>query len=237
MSDFRIGRFVSPDDWDPILPGVGTNRYAYAENDPVNKADNNGHAPNKAGATDPKNVEKDFSKFEKDFRAKNPKATAYDVLSGYAASKIGKKANENRYFYTEKYGWVDTRHLAEAAAYSNRGVPVRAVEVLGVANEVRQAVGETYGRARGKESYRSAFSKEDIPSNRAGAEFGKTIAKGQTIAEAFSNWAGTVGARSTASAGQHYSGLPDTDPAIPGRNDFQTGSSNNVDSIDVMHRW
>ncbi|MER9614276.1 RHS repeat-associated core domain-containing protein [Mesorhizobium sp. M0207] len=41
--DPLLGRFISPDDWDPTLPGVGTNRYAYAQNDPVNKADNNGH--------------------------------------------------------------------------------------------------------------------------------------------------------------------------------------------------
>ncbi|MER9335046.1 FG-GAP-like repeat-containing protein [Mesorhizobium sp. M0293] len=39
-----LGRFISPDDWDPTLPGVGTNRYAYAQNDPVNNADNNGHS-------------------------------------------------------------------------------------------------------------------------------------------------------------------------------------------------
>jgi RHS repeat-associated protein len=38
------GQFASPDDWDPTLPGVGTNRYAYAGNDPVNKADANGHS-------------------------------------------------------------------------------------------------------------------------------------------------------------------------------------------------
>jgi hypothetical protein len=36
-------RFVSPDTMDPTLPGVGTNRYAYALNDPINKADPNGH--------------------------------------------------------------------------------------------------------------------------------------------------------------------------------------------------
>ena len=34
---------ISPDDWDPILEGVGTNRYTYAQNDPVNKSDPNGH--------------------------------------------------------------------------------------------------------------------------------------------------------------------------------------------------
>jgi RHS repeat-associated protein len=37
------GRFISPDDWDPIKVGVGTNRYAYSENDPINKSDPNGH--------------------------------------------------------------------------------------------------------------------------------------------------------------------------------------------------
>jgi RHS repeat-associated protein len=39
-----VAKFVSPDWWDPNKPGVGTNRYSYSENDPVNKADNNGHA-------------------------------------------------------------------------------------------------------------------------------------------------------------------------------------------------
>jgi len=38
-----LGRFISPDDWDPTKEGVGTNRYAYAQNDPVNKSDQNGH--------------------------------------------------------------------------------------------------------------------------------------------------------------------------------------------------
>lgn len=36
-------RFISPDDWDPTMQGVGTNRYAYAGNDPVNNSDPNGH--------------------------------------------------------------------------------------------------------------------------------------------------------------------------------------------------
>ncbi|WP_210164777.1 polymorphic toxin type 28 domain-containing protein [Rhizobium sp. CF080] len=36
-------RFISPDDWDPTKEGVGTNRYAYAQNDPINKSDPNGH--------------------------------------------------------------------------------------------------------------------------------------------------------------------------------------------------
>jgi RHS repeat-associated protein len=39
-----IGRFISADTLDPVVPGVGTNRYAYADNDPINKSDPNGHA-------------------------------------------------------------------------------------------------------------------------------------------------------------------------------------------------
>lgn len=41
--DPMLGRFISPDWWDTTLPEVGTNRYAYALNDPVNKSDPNGH--------------------------------------------------------------------------------------------------------------------------------------------------------------------------------------------------
>lgn len=36
-------RFISPDPWDPTIPGVGTNRYAYSDNDPINKSDPTGH--------------------------------------------------------------------------------------------------------------------------------------------------------------------------------------------------
>ncbi|MCP9229980.1 hypothetical protein NMG46_06935 [Mesorhizobium sp. LMG 17147] len=48
-----LGRFISPDDWDPTLPGVGTNRYAYAQNDPINKSDPNGHAVDPNAGKDP----------------------------------------------------------------------------------------------------------------------------------------------------------------------------------------
>jgi RHS repeat-associated protein len=51
--DPALSRFIQPDTWDPAVEGVGTNRYAYAENDPINKADPNGHSTNFGGrATD-----------------------------------------------------------------------------------------------------------------------------------------------------------------------------------------
>ena len=42
--DAALGRFLSPDWWEITDLAVGTNRYAYARNDPVNKSDANGHA-------------------------------------------------------------------------------------------------------------------------------------------------------------------------------------------------
>ncbi len=56
--DPMLARFVSPDWWDPNKPGVGTNRYSYSENDPVNKSDANGHeteggdGPDKGGKSE-----------------------------------------------------------------------------------------------------------------------------------------------------------------------------------------
>jgi RHS repeat-associated protein len=41
--DPALGRFISPDWWDPNQPGVGMNRYTYSDNDPINKSDQNGH--------------------------------------------------------------------------------------------------------------------------------------------------------------------------------------------------
>jgi RHS repeat-associated protein len=41
--DPQLGRFLSPDTWDPIMEGVDFNRYAYAADDPINASDPNGH--------------------------------------------------------------------------------------------------------------------------------------------------------------------------------------------------
>jgi RHS repeat-associated protein len=41
--DPDLGRFLTPDWWDPWQQGVDINRYAYAANDPVNMSDPNGH--------------------------------------------------------------------------------------------------------------------------------------------------------------------------------------------------
>jgi RHS repeat-associated protein len=41
--DSALGRFLSPDWWEVTDPSVGTNRYAYAGDDPINGSDRGGH--------------------------------------------------------------------------------------------------------------------------------------------------------------------------------------------------
>jgi RHS repeat-associated protein len=41
--DPNLGRFLTPDTYDPANPAVDTNRYAYAGNDPINSSDPSGH--------------------------------------------------------------------------------------------------------------------------------------------------------------------------------------------------
>ncbi len=43
--DPELGMFIQPDWWEVQVPGVGTNRYAYAGNDPVNASAALGHYP------------------------------------------------------------------------------------------------------------------------------------------------------------------------------------------------
>jgi RHS repeat-associated protein len=41
--DPDLGRFMTPDTWDPVIAEVDINRYAYSANDPINQSDPNGH--------------------------------------------------------------------------------------------------------------------------------------------------------------------------------------------------
>ncbi|MBD0417578.1 RHS repeat-associated core domain-containing protein, partial [Oryzicola mucosus] len=81
-----LGRFISPDDWDPTLDGVGTNRYAYAQNDPINKSDPNGHQSTSSPSSD-------------DTEAREMERMVNDALQDYAAGDISEEEKDAKLTY------------------------------------------------------------------------------------------------------------------------------------------
>ncbi|HWT20866.1 MAG TPA: RHS repeat-associated core domain-containing protein, partial [Variovorax sp.] len=192
--DPLIGRFMSND---PVASsstdGANFNRYWYANNNPYAFTDPDGRAPNQAGVTSYTHV--------------------YNALqkSGLADLRDSHGGNANRYFYTEKYGWVDIRHFAEAARMVSEGTSGSVVRGLGFLNEVDQWATE-WG-----DDYRSGFSPEDLPSNDAGINFGESLRSGQSLASEFQRWAtGTGAASDPTDPTTGYQDLPATDPSYKG---------------------
>ncbi len=71
-------RFISPDTLDPTQPGVGTNRYAYAQNDPVNKSDPTGHVIETAW--DAANAAYGWHSFQQNWAQGNYIAASFDFV-------------------------------------------------------------------------------------------------------------------------------------------------------------
>jgi RHS repeat-associated protein len=97
--DPALGRFISPDDWDPTLAGVGTNRYAYAGNDPVNKADGNGHN----WFTDAVSA------------VVNAISSAWSALTGGSAGGVSNSANSQAANKSQQYGFPSVNPVGNLA--------------------------------------------------------------------------------------------------------------------------
>ncbi|NIX77363.1 RHS repeat-associated core domain-containing protein [Microvirga terricola] len=77
--DPALGRFISPDTLDPTKPGVGTNRYAYSFNDPVNLSDRSGNDTDAMG----NNFGGDDA-----FKSNEGKPEPSDPVGGWVAEKV-----------------------------------------------------------------------------------------------------------------------------------------------------
>jgi RHS repeat-associated protein len=192
-----IGRFLQTD---PIGYDDGLNMYTGFSNNPTNMVDPWGLAPNQAGVTDPSHV---LQSLKNDPDLTNLR----DTHTG----------NTNRYFYTEKYGWVDIRHFAESARRAQES-PSWWVKIQGVGNEVYQWLTE-WG-----DDYRSGFSPEDLPSNSAGVNFGSTYLRHLPADKAFEQWMKAAKAQNLNDIASIVQALPKTDPSVRGGKD--RGSSN-----------
>ena len=184
--------------------------YTYTHLNPVRFIDPDGNAPNQAGATNPSVILSEIKRYESAGMSQS------EVLSKLSANHGG---NENRYFSTDKYGWVDVRHFGKAAGMaSSKFIGSVDVEILGVGNEIVQWLTE-WG-----DDYKSGFSPEDIPSNAAGARFGDSLDSSKSLSSQFESWLKKVGGRDISDPKSHFNSLPSTDPSIKGG--ANRGSSN-----------
>ena len=196
--DPTVGRFISED---PIaFEGGDANLYRYVGNSPTNFTDPLGLAPNRAGTTDPSHVLDRIRELE-------AKGMSPDQI--LATLRDEHADNNNRYFYTDAFGWVDIRHFAEAARRARQMGSVL-TEGLGFLNECWQWLNEGDG------DYRSGFSPEDLPSNSAGAGFGDDYS-GQhgPLSKAFEQWLKEKGGRDQNDPQSGRGRLPATDPSVP----------------------
>ncbi len=193
----EMGRWLNRD---PIGEEGGLNLYVYVSNNGINYFDYLGLAPNQAQSTDPEFVVSAVTGFSDNGECSK---MSIDNLLRHLRDKF---SVNNRYVFTDRYGWVDLRHFFEAANYAE-DIGSVITEVLGYGNEFNQW----------RKGYKSGFSYEDIPSNAAGAEFGDDLVRNCcNLDEALEKWFKMVGARNQKDPKAGWDELPPTDPAING---------------------
>ena len=168
--DPYIGRFTQRDP-----AGDGVNWYAYTYNNPLKYTDPNGQEPvkDKVGTVDG---------FMEEFKESNPGSVELsDFMPGLpgleSRGNTGAIPKNNRYIYTQEWGWIDMQHFLSAAGTASFYIGdflgfSNDYELRGHAQNYANALGYGVELAQFLTGNRSAFSYEDLPSNAAGAEFG-----------------------------------------------------------------
>jgi RHS repeat-associated protein len=98
--DPDLGRFLTPDTWDPVIAEVDINRYAYSGNDPVNFSDANGHSStswtNASGGTSTGNWTSSSDKSKSNnysYSWSNPFGTYTVVKNGYGIQGVTQRSS------------------------------------------------------------------------------------------------------------------------------------------------
>jgi RHS repeat-associated protein len=170
--DAANGRFISED---PLGFGAGdTNVSRYVKNSPTNWVDPSGKEPEQRLSTDV-DTYIDFLNKTKNKMGRLKNQEAEDALFRQAATNGAEPTNTGeisnaplRYIYTEKGGWIDMSHFLY---YGGRAIKYKRLKFFhpvslcvqdGYAQEIRDLT---------QPFAHSAFSYEDLPSDRLGAEF------------------------------------------------------------------
>jgi hypothetical protein len=187
-------------------------------------------APNQAGTADPAHLLDMVRRLEAEG------LTREQILDRISEAHAG---NDQRYIYTDRYGWIDLRHFGAAGSLA-QGWGSVVTEGLGFGNEVLQWATE-WG-----DDYRSGFSPEDIPSNAAGAEFGDDyVSEDEPLSDSLERWLQDAGARRQSDRIAGRDNLPATDPSARGGADrgssnasrTQSTVSDNAPVNDFVNEW
>ena len=148
--DPQLPRFLSPDTWDPILAGVDINRYAYANNDPVNMSDANGHAVGWAGSKEQQEARAEEFRKEAEREKLREAAKKLEQKLSFGNPAGNKKALKGADPLVAAIAIAHMNFMASGTVYADDTVlmllPTGAVAKLGVA-----AAGKMLAKASEKE--------------------------------------------------------------------------------------
>ena len=171
------------------VPSVsGAHMYAYANGNPANYIDPDGAEPTREKVGEAKNIIRHVRQLEAKYTAElKGQLSGLELEQAVNKRILEKEFREyktfdkpgERYIYTTRGGWIDMAHFPRAAGEISmrwwRNVPV-----VG-------ALGQLFAEKKGREVEEgqlvspnagvrhSAFSYEDLPSNRLGFEFGSNV--------------------------------------------------------------
>ncbi len=180
--DSNIGRFVGIDPWEGDLTDPQSfNKYSYVTNNPLKYVDPSGESPIKPQLASYKIISRRIKMFEKN----NPHLDANQTLSNISKQfkKSWDNASNRRYFYTDKSGWIDSKHFFVSADQTSRTGNLL-TKALGLGVEIHQFITKSP----------SGFSYEDLPSNSAGIDFYNSLQndlkKGKSVrlSQSFNNY-------------------------------------------------
>jgi RHS repeat-associated protein len=226
-----LGRFFAVDPLAHKFPFASP--YAFCLNNPVNLVDMDGREPIKplvgtaamfrtlldnspsrvGGYTGDKasNYLKNLGNTEFSWKQMRPLPTE----TGFFNKK------EGRYLYTEKGGWVDMAHFMFYAGKAYQ------YKLDGKENPVGEAVQDGYKQEMSDKyaAKHSAYSYEDLPSDKFGAEFGAKYfdpKSKQTFGEQLENYLNKVLKATDPKNAPNYEKLPTTEPEKPTRTNETT---------------
>jgi hypothetical protein len=150
-------RFLSPDNWDPWLPGVDFNRYSYSQDDPINNSDPNGHEMWDVTAY-PNQDDRDLFHAKEAQTKEELASDLMDSADAAAASDMGRQADDDFDRFGQSNADLAKQEVAGAAIGAIFG---KATDVAGrkMAAYFAREIGE-YSRVGGHHIHMQAAFKD-----------------------------------------------------------------------------